>query len=88
MLLRVRSQLGVWRIECDNSWTVHQFKEHLAAQKHLDVQSVMDTPLSLDSKGQTVLPEEAEIGSLGLSHGDMIFLLFDEQNRNTMGKDL
>lgn len=86
MLLRIRSQLGVWRVECEDGWTVRELKEHLAQQKHVPMETIVHTPLSRDGKGQEVFPDHATIGSLGLSHGDMVFLLFDEESRNTMGE--
>lgn len=85
MILRLRSQLGVWRVECENGWTVRELKEHLAQQKHVNLDTIAHTPLSRDGKGQQVFPDDATVGSLGLSHGDMVFLLFDEESRNTMG---
>lgn len=86
MLLRVRSPLGVWRIECDPSWTIRDLKRHIATTRHLDEGPLVSTPMSRDPKGQQPLADNARLSALNLNTGDMLHLHLNEEDRSRMSK--
>lgn len=77
MILRVRTNLGQWRVELDEvSCTVADIRTQIAATRPF-LQYTKD--LSLDPAcTQTLNDPNASISSLGLKHGSMIYCQVDE----------
>lgn len=80
MLLRVRSNVGTWRVEGVDpaSTTVAQLKARVLAEHHVTPHA--SQVFSLDPGGQRVMPEGATLEALGLRHGDLVHLRIREED--------
>lgn len=77
IILRVRTQVGTWRLEnVSLSDTIAQVKSRLEAE-HLT--EFLDKPISKYPGGKDVLPLTSTVGSLGLRNGDMIYASVNEE---------
>ncbi|CAM9449225.1 unnamed protein product, partial [Phaeothamnion confervicola] len=78
MLMRVRSQVGVWRVtDVVPETTVQELRDRVSKEHNVDLSDNAKQPLTLkpNVKGdQPPLPLEVTLGSLGLQHGDMLHL--------------
>jgi nuclear protein localization family protein 4 len=76
MLIRVRSNVGVWRVTVSDtgSATVSNVLDAIAQSRpHVEYQ----TPLSKDPACQIPLDESMSLSQQGISHGDMIYCRVD-----------
>jgi nuclear protein localization protein 4 homolog len=72
MLIRVRSNVGVWRVEIPNdpSATTKDVERGIAATRpHVEYQQ----PFSLDPAGKQLLNPSAPLAQQGIAHGSMIY---------------
>ncbi|CAM9492145.1 unnamed protein product [Discosporangium mesarthrocarpum] len=82
MIIRVRTHGGVWRVNnLSPETTIRELRERLSSEHNTDLSDSTQQPLTLrpnpkgEDKGLTLT---ATLGSLGLSHGDMVHLHLDE----------
>ena len=74
MLIRVRSNVGVWRVEVDDSATLQGVLDQIA-QTRPHVQ--YEKPLSADPAGHQLLDPSQLLSTLGLRHGSMVYCRVD-----------
>ena len=72
-VVRVRQNLGVWKLSLDDSVTLlSQLKERIFLEHKIPVESQI---LSRDIEGVQVLePDDATLESIGIEHGTLIYL--------------
>lgn len=76
ILLRVRTQLGIWRLkDVDQRDTIGQLRTRIEREHKTDLQG---KPISLDASGETPLDDRVTVGRLGLNNGDMLYGTVDE----------
>eukprot|EP00953_Heterococcus_sp_UTEX-ZZ885_P009986 5849-Heterococcus_DN1.PRE.4 len=82
MLLRVRSQVGQWRLtDVTPGTTVGELRAQLGREHNVDLSDSSTQPLTKTpnpSGKEPSLPTHASVNSLGLKHGDMLHLRLDE----------
>ncbi|CAM9751683.1 unnamed protein product [Chrysoparadoxa australica] len=82
MILRVRSQVGQWRVHgVTRETTIAQLREQIGKEHNLDLSDGEAQPLSLKPNAlgdQPALPLGKTLQELGLAHGDMLHLKLDE----------
>jgi len=76
ILLRIRTQLGTWRLQnVKKTDTLEYIRLRVEREHNTDLQG---RPFSTDIKGKFTLVDELTIESAGLSHGDMLYVMVDE----------
>ncbi|CAM9269390.1 unnamed protein product [Choristocarpus tenellus] len=82
MIIRVRTHVGVWRVnDLSSNTTIRELRQRLSIEHNADLSDGRRQPLTLrpNPKGEAAgLPLTATLGSLGLGHGDMVHLHLDE----------
>lgn len=76
MLIRIRSNVGVWRVEGldEQNATVQDILKGIAATRpHV----VYEKELSSDPAGKEILPPSERLSALKLRHGSMVFCRVD-----------
>lgn len=74
MLLRIRSNVGVWRIEIEDSATLQDVKQTIAQNRpHV----VYEKEFSSDPAGRELLEPNHALTALGLRHGAMVYCRVD-----------
>jgi len=76
MLLRVRTHLGVWKVEVPDDATAADLKRVLV-QKY-NPEGGLPQPLTRDPRWQEALDDDAPLAAGGVAHGDMIYLRLEE----------
>lgn len=86
MIIRVRTHAGVWRVnDLTPETTIAELRQRLSMEHNTDLSDGARQPLTLqpNPKGEGAgLLLTATLGSLGLSHGDMVHLHLDESIRD------
>jgi len=76
-ILRIRTQIGTWRLEdVKPTDTIGHLKARLEDEHRTEF---LDKPISKDPGGKVTLPLTATVASLGLKNGDMIFASVNEE---------
>lgn len=76
MLIRVRTNVGIWRVDGldETTSTAQAILDGIAATRpHVDY----ETPFSLDPAGRQLLQESSTLASQGLRHGSMVYCKVD-----------
>lgn len=74
MKIRLRTNLGSNRIECQADWTLQQLIEEIISQ--LNIARNTNVAVSFDLEGSNPLnPSDAKVSSLGLTDGIQVFLV-------------
>lgn len=74
--LRIRTQLGVWRVHNLNTKdTLLTVRQRVQSEHKTDLKGL---PFTVDIAGKTSLSDDLTISMAGLSHGDMIYAMVDE----------
>jgi nuclear protein localization family protein 4 len=75
LVIRVRTQLGTWRIQkVSPSDTLSLLRERLETENKTDLEG---RPFTLDQVGLKPLPDSTSVAQAGLSNGEMIFAMID-----------
>lgn len=76
LILRVRTQLGTWRIQnLSKNDKLQHLRERVEAEHHADLQG---KPFSKDALGTKLLHDHMTIEESNLHHGDMVYAMVDE----------
>lgn len=82
MILRIRSQVGQWRVnDVFPEMTIAALRQRIGVEHNVDLSDAYGQPLTLKPnprKTEPPLPDYATIRSLKLSHGDELHLTLDE----------
>ena len=78
MLLRIRTQVGTWRVGGISAGDTLEAVKHKVELEHRTV-FLPGKPMSRDPAGKDILPFSSTVGSLGLKNGDMIYATVDEE---------
>jgi len=87
--LRVRTQLGTWRLNNVNRFdTIGTIRTRVEAEHKTDL---MGKPITIDQLGKNQIDDRITVAQAGLKHGDMVYALVDEEKTathemSTMGK--
>lgn len=72
MIIRVRNNLGTWKISLEETSTLDDLKEAIAVNYKLDRESIaLGKEISV---AEPFMPDTASLSSLGINAGDLVFL--------------
>jgi len=77
MIIRVRTNVGVWRVEVSPSAFPQDIKNEIGRTRP---NAVYEKPLSFDPKYENPIDASKTIGSQGLCHGSMIYARVDSES--------
>uniref|UniRef100_A0A7S1XS27 Nuclear pore localisation protein NPL4 C-terminal domain-containing protein n=2 Tax=Phaeomonas parva TaxID=124430 RepID=A0A7S1XS27_9STRA len=79
-VLRIRSQMGTWRVkDIDGAMTVRELMDRVATEKSLSLSE--NERLCASPSGSDPLPLDAGLASLNVKHGDMLYIMLTEENQ-------
>lgn len=79
ILLRVRTQIGTWRINVHTNDTFQNLKNELEKEHQVNLNNILFTS---DPNGKQSYPDHHTIRDANLTNGTMIYLLLNESNGN------
>lgn len=80
LVLRVRTQLGTWRLkDVQPTDTFAVLRQRLETEHAADL---TNTPLTSDAGGKNAYSEDLTVGAVGLGNGDMIYAMVDESKQS------
>lgn len=86
MILRVRTNTGVIRIECDASITLRELKEKIVSTLKISLEGAQTIRLALDLAGASILGDESvSLQDLNIKHGSEVFVC-DKFEKHTVEK--
>ncbi len=78
MILRIRTQVGQWRLaDISPTTTISEVRAKLSREHNLNLSDGDDQPITLkpNPRGEEkALPPGSSLESLGIRHGDMVYL--------------
>ncbi len=78
MILRIRTQVGQWRLsDISPTTTISEVRANLSREHNLDLSDGDDQPITLKPNPRSeekALPPWSTLESLGIKHGDMVYL--------------
>lgn len=80
-IIRVRTRAGMWRFNVSNSTTVLNLRQRITRDKGIPLEQQR---LSLDQVGASPADDSAQLGALGLGHGDLLYLHTSDTVSNEM----
>ena len=76
IVIRVRSQLGTWRLkDVEASNTMASLRERIEKEHHTDLEG---RPFSSDPGGKELILDECTVGDLNMANGQLIYAMVDE----------
>ena len=87
MILRIRDKTGTWRLEFENDITIREVKILILESKGIEPSK---QNISKDFLGDCALSDEQSLSSLGIKHGDLLYLSIIDQSEpnSTIKNDL
>jgi nuclear protein localization protein 4 homolog len=76
LTLRIRTQVGVWRLQNVNKTdTLRALRHRIEEEHHTDLKGM---PFISEKNGKVQLLDDLTVQAAGLEHGDMLFAVVDE----------
>jgi nuclear protein localization protein 4 homolog len=84
MIIRVRTQLGTWRLkDVQAEETIARLRDRLEREHNTDLQG---RPLTKDPAGSEPLADHITVKSAQLRNGDMVYAMVDDQKVHELAK--